>query len=131
MAPAGYPENERSELRRHLLGERARTAAQLAALQRDFDGIVESTEGVNVDDEHDPEGATIAFERAQVSALLDQARRNLTILERSLDRLDSDAFGWCTRCGRPIGFERLMALPTTGHCVRCAAETDDRSMLER
>lgn len=130
MAPAAYSELERSELRRHLTGERARTAAQVAALERDFDGIVESSEGVNVDDEHDPEGATIAFERAQVSALLDRARRNLTILERSLDQLDGDGFGRCARCGQPIGFERLMALPTTGHCVRCAAAVDDRSMLD-
>jgi DnaK suppressor protein len=126
----GYSEDERAELRRHLAGERARTAAQIEALRRAFDGIVESTEGVNVDDEHDPEGATIAFERAQVSALLDQARRNLAVLDRSLGQVDSDGFGRCARCGGPIGFERLLALPTTGHCVRCAAETDDRSMLD-
>jgi RNA polymerase-binding transcription factor DksA len=127
---SAYSPDERSALRAHLTTERTRTADQVTALRDAFDGIVESSEEASVDDEHDPEGATIAFERAQVSALLDRALANLDILDRALDRLDGDGFGRCARCGRPIGFERLMALPTTGHCVRCAAETDDRSMLD-
>ena len=130
MAPAAYSPAERSALRAHLIAERVRTADQVVALQRAFDGVVASSEEASVDDEHDPEGATIAFERAQVSALLDRARANLDILDRAFGLLDGDGFGRCGRCGRPIGFERLMALPTTGRCVPCAAETDDRSMLD-
>ena len=38
----------------------------------------------NADDEHDPEGATIAFERQQVVALLEQARRRLADVEAAL-----------------------------------------------
>ena len=46
-----------------LAAERARTEDRLAALRADFAGIVAASESSNADDEHDPEGATIAFER--------------------------------------------------------------------
>ena len=63
-----------AEIRAALAAERAATLDRMAALRRDFDGIVDSSALVATDDEHDPEGATIAFERAQLAALLDQAR---------------------------------------------------------
>ncbi len=55
---------EQSDVRAALTAERAQVADQLAALQRDFDALVEAATGVATDDEHDPEGSTIAFERA-------------------------------------------------------------------
>src|SRR5680860_1437898 len=38
-------------------------------------------------DEHDPDGATVAFERAQVAALLTAARAQQSDLDSALDRL--------------------------------------------
>ena len=49
--------------------------ARIAALTAELDDIVAATADANVDDEHDPEGSTIAFERARVSTLLSQGRR--------------------------------------------------------
>ena len=46
-----------------LLAERARVTAQVESLTRDFNRIVEASLGVGNDDEHDPEGTTVAFER--------------------------------------------------------------------
>ena len=43
----------------------------------------------NVDDEHDPEGATIAFELSQASALLEQSRAGLAQIEAALARIDA------------------------------------------
>ena len=51
---------------------RARLAdveARLAAQRRTVEGIVESARDSNADDEHDPEGATLAWERQQAAAL--------------------------------------------------------------
>jgi RNA polymerase-binding protein DksA len=78
---------------------------------------------VNIDDEHDPEGSTIAFERAQIISLLQQARENLEFLDQALEQLDNGTFGICERCGQRIAFERLMARPTAHTCVSCAAAT--------
>jgi DnaK suppressor protein len=47
-----------------LEAERAEATAAISALARDFDGIVDAAASAGTDDEHDPEGATIAFERA-------------------------------------------------------------------
>lgn len=110
------------DVRSALVEARARTEGQLAALSRDFDAFVEGAELVNTDDEHDPEGATIAFERAQVIALRDDAQRRLAAIDRSLARLDDGTYWRCANCGEPIGQERLDALPSVDLCVRCADE---------
>ncbi len=101
--------------------ELTRTDEQIASLTRSFDDIVEANVNANSDDEHDPDGATVAFERAQVSALLRQARLDREALLANLDRLDHDpAFGVCQLCGEFIGVERLMALPSATRCIACA-----------
>jgi RNA polymerase-binding transcription factor len=103
-----------------LHAERRRVAEQVEALQADFDTIVAASEYTAADDEHDPDGATIGFERAQASALLERAQRRLDALERALTRLDAGTYGNCERCGNAIAPERLDALPDATHCVRCA-----------
>jgi RNA polymerase-binding transcription factor DksA len=107
-------------LRQLLLDERASTAAQLAALTRSFDDIVAASELVSSDDEHDPEGATIAFERAQVAALRDAAAQHLADLDQALARADAGEHVRCEQCDGPIGDERQAALPATRRCVDCA-----------
>ena len=83
--------------------------------------MVTAAAGSNLDDEHDPEGATIAFEREQLAALLDQARQRLEDIDSALQRVAAGRYGVCERCGGPIGEERLAARPFVRHCVTCAA----------
>jgi RNA polymerase-binding protein DksA len=103
-----------------LAEERAAALAQIDALTREFDEVVEASKASNADDEHDPEGATIAFERQQVAALLDQARRRLADVEAALARRDAGDYGVCESCGRPIAPERLAARPAARTCIDCA-----------
>jgi len=119
MSADGLSPAERAALAELMASERAKTAAQIEGLTRDFDGIVEWSE-TPPDDEHDPEGATLAFERAQVTALLSHARAQLADLERALKLLVEGEYGRCRECGQSIGFERLMARPTAHTCVECA-----------
>ncbi|MET0910682.1 MAG: TraR/DksA C4-type zinc finger protein [Ilumatobacteraceae bacterium] len=116
----GLTGEERRTIRSALAVELERAEEQTSSLARQFDDIVAAAEMSNIDDEHDPEGTTIAFERAQVSALHSQAIRDVAALRRTLTELDDAAFGACEQCGRPIGFERLVALPATRRCVECA-----------
>jgi DnaK suppressor protein len=67
--------------------------------------------------EPDPEGATIAFERAQVAALLDRPRGRLADIERALQHLAAGAYGRCASCGGPIAAERLAARPSVRTCI--------------
>jgi DnaK suppressor protein len=110
-----------SSLEEQLAAERASTLERIAALDRDRDGIVESATGVGVDDEHDPEGATIAFERSQIESLLDQSRRHLSELDRALRRLHEGGYGVCENCGQPIAPARLSARPSASTCIACAS----------
>jgi DnaK suppressor protein len=99
---------------------RDQTLDLVAALRRRLDGIIESSAYTSNDDEHDPEGVTVAFERAQVAGLLEQARAELRALDAAGERLAAGTYGTCARCGRPIAPERLDALPATTTCIRCA-----------
>ena len=102
--------------------ERQREAVlrRIVELERSFDDIAASVDTANTDDEHDPEGATLAFERAQVVSLLDEARRQLDALDDAAARIDAGTYGVCERCGSAIPSERLAAVPATHRCVDCA-----------
>ncbi|MGI8575806.1 MAG: TraR/DksA family transcriptional regulator [Egibacteraceae bacterium] len=117
---------QRQQLRTHVARERERTAARLAALAREHDNIVTASADAVRDDEHDPEGSTIAFERAQVASLLADAHGKLAALDRVSDRIDGSDLGRCDRCGGAIGWQRLLARPTTTVCVSCAAPRPGR-----
>ena len=97
-----------------------RTARQIASLESVVAAIVEGSELVSTDDEHDPEGATIAYERAQAGALLRQARADRDALAVTRHQLDMGRLLVCEVCGRDIDLARVAALPTTARCLTCA-----------
>ena len=109
------------EAQEALLAERERARDGVAALEREFAGLAEAASAAGTDDEHDPEGATLAFERQHAAALLEAAREQVAALDDALRRLDEGRYGVCDRCGQPIGAERLAARPAAVTCVRCAA----------
>ncbi|NYJ03766.1 TraR/DksA family transcriptional regulator [Petropleomorpha daqingensis] len=103
-----------------LLDERGVVLRDIESLTREFDQVVAASQSSNADDEHDPEGATIAFERQQTAALLEQARRRLAEIDAALARREAGDYGVCETCGRPIGAERLAARPAARTCIDCA-----------
>ena len=107
-----------------LEAEREQTVRRLASLTDDFESIVAASKDTNADDEHDPEGTTIAFERSQVSTLVRQAQRHLAEIDAAVERLAAGTYGICERCGQPIGEGRLEARPTARTCISCAARRD-------
>ena len=109
-----------------LLDEQTAAQAQIEALTREFDGVVAASKASNADDEHDPEGATIAFERQQVDALVRQAEQRLAEIDAAVSRLADSSYGRCERCGGPIPPERLAVRPAARTCVPCAAGTAGR-----
>jgi RNA polymerase-binding transcription factor DksA len=104
-----------------LLAERDAAHARLTALDADLAEVITAASGSNLDDEHDPEGATVAFEREQLAALRNDTRHRINEIDDALSRLATGTYGICERCGAPIGDERLAARLSARRCLTCAA----------
>jgi DnaK suppressor protein len=107
--------------RDRLVSDLARNQAVLAGLEADHRSLIQASESSNADDEHDPEGATIAFEREQLVSIMERVRQTVTDLRQSLDDLDGGSYGICQNCGEPIDPERLEVRPQSRLCVNCAS----------
>ena len=103
-----------------LEAERELARTRVAALEREFTGLAEAASALGTDDEHDPEGATLAFERQHAAALLEAARAQVAAVDAALERVAQGRYGVCEVCGEPIGAERLAARPAATTCVHCA-----------
>ena len=114
------------EIAARLAAERAAVRARLARTDDDLLALIAASRDSNADDEHDPEGQTIAYERAQLSASAQQARSHLVEVEAALDRLAAGTYGVCEVCGRAIGAARLEARPTARTCVEHAPRPGGR-----
>lgn len=99
---------------------RDEAVAEVAALERDLRAVFAASQDSNADDEHDPEGNTIAYERAQLAAVLEATRRRVAEVEEALVRVAHGSYGRCERCGRAIPAERLAVRPAARTCVGCA-----------
>lgn len=100
-----------------LESERARRTVLLPALREDISSANAARQNSNVDDEHDPEGATIAFELSQAAALMRQSSATLAQVEAALARIAEGRYGYCEACGAPIAEGRLEARPWTPYCI--------------
>jgi DnaK suppressor protein len=118
---APRPKDPNAEAESRIVAERVAAAGRAEALRRDVEAIVESAKGGATDDEHDVEGATVAFERAQAMALLEETRTQIETLDQALARLAAGTYGRCESCGEPIAPERLAARPAATTCIRCAS----------
>ena len=108
-------------MRAALEQERAVVLRRLGGLAADFEETVAASLDSNADDEHDPEGHTIAFERSQVTSLSRRLEQRLTEVDAALGRLADGTYGVCTGCGGPIAPARLEARPAAPECIGCAS----------
>ncbi|MBM6400572.1 TraR/DksA C4-type zinc finger protein [Phycicoccus sp. MQZ13P-5] len=96
-------------------------------MEQDMARLVAASLDSNADDEHDPEGQTIAWERSQLAALTDGVRTHLAELDDALARVAEGTYGTCAVCGEPIAEGRLEARPTARTCVQHAGAPVDRN----
>ena len=106
--------------------EREQKRTLLDSLRGDIRSVSAARVDSNVDDEHDPEGSTIAFELSQAGALMEQSRAGLEQIEAALARIDDGTYGVCESCGNPIGKMRLMAFPRATLCMTCKQREERR-----
>ncbi len=53
-------------------------------------------------------------------AALRKAKEKLSKLNYVLTRAEKEDFGACVRCGKQIKLLRLMYMPESSHCIKCA-----------
>ena len=94
-----------------LTAERERLTNELAAM-----GIDRAT----FDDGFADSGQVTA-ERGEVDALVGSLRETLGDIDNALAKIDAGTYGICERCGRPIGEDRLEAMPAARLCIECAS----------
>jgi len=51
---------------------------------------------------------------------LRQAKMKKSRLEVALNKIEIPEFGICSMCKKPINVKRLMYMPESNRCVRCA-----------
>lgn len=107
-------------VKRRLLTQRADTERTLHRLRTDHASIVEQVLLEAPDDEHDPDGATLGWERQKLAALIDHEASRLVEIDAALAALADGTWGVCRSCGRAIGDERLEARPAAATCIACA-----------
>lgn len=85
----------------------------------------DSLEELSSYDQHQADVATETFEREKDLSILDNIEGELAAIEHALQRLDDGSYGTCEACGKPIGDERLEAMPATRFCL------EDQGLAER
>jgi RNA polymerase-binding transcription factor DksA len=75
--------------------------------------------------QHQADLGTETFNRERDLSILEHIDAELADVEHALRRLDEGTYGTCEACGRPIGDERLEAMPAARFCL------DDQSVAER
>lgn len=111
---------QRLSLRNHLDGDREQTRLLVERLTEEMGAFLTARRDSPTDDEHDPEGPTLAFERSQSQAMLEQSRQHLTEIDAALARMARGTYGLCTSCGLDIALGRLQARPQAQLCIACA-----------
>jgi RNA polymerase-binding protein DksA len=113
------------EVRTALAGEKQRLEgirAELGDLRGESQK--DSLDELSSYDQHPADVATETFDREKDLSILDSIEGELADIEHALQRLDDGTYGTCEACGKPIGDDRLEAMPATRFCV------DDQSKAE-
>ena len=58
--------------------------------------------------------------KSVVEAALRKAEEKFNKLKLVLDKVNDADFGLCMRCGNPIPIGRILLIPQSRNCVRCA-----------
>jgi DnaK suppressor protein len=68
-------------------------------------------------DENFADSGQVAAEQGENRTLVMQLGDALTEVERAIEKLGTDSYGRCEKCGKEIGEARLEAMPATRFCI--------------
>jgi len=104
-------------IRETLESERTRLRAALVSVNH-ATSLSEETGDLSIGtDDHIADSATETFMRELDGGLEENAEHLLEAIEGALERIEDGSYGSCEVCGRPIGEERLEAVPWATLCI--------------
>ena len=109
-----------SEFRKLLEAEQARLRDAVGFLERENAGSLEEELGElggRGVDNHMADMATATYDRELDEGLEEGAQHTLDEVTAALQRIDEGRYGMCEVCGKPIGAERLTAIPWARLCI--------------
>jgi RNA polymerase-binding transcription factor DksA len=68
--------------------------------------------------QHQADIGTETFTREVDLSVLESVEAELADVEHALQRIDNGSYGVCEACGKPIGDDRLEALPAARFCLQ-------------
>lgn len=105
--------------RRRLLEERERLMAAIEFLHGENSASLREESEETTLDNHLADTATVMHDREVDYTLEDASEQVLAAIDAALARLEAGTYGVCETCGRPIGEERLAAMPYATQCIDC------------
>lgn len=63
--------------------------------------------------------------------LKEREQKLLKKIDEALDRMASQKYGICERCGKEIPFKRLKARPVTTLCIECKTEQEQEEKIRK
>ena len=117
-----------AHIEKRLLEERARALRSLGLFDEMAKADRESADSdLAAYTDHMADQGTEAMEREKAALFATKEGRYLYRLEEALRRLynDPENFGACHTCGKPVGYERLDALPQARYCIDCKLKEEE------
>jgi RNA polymerase-binding protein DksA len=109
-----------ADFRKRLEDEKARLLHAVGFLERENPGSISDELGELAEggtDNHLADTATAMYDRELDEGLEEGARATLVEIDAALKRIEDGTYGICEVCGKPIGAERLAAIPWTRLCI--------------
>ena len=116
---------DKATARRRLEAERTRLLGMREDLEREREETTADGAGeLSTVDQHPGDNGTETFELEKTVSLLEQMEDELQEVEAAFQRVEAGTYGICQTCGRPIGDERLDAMPAARFCVEDQARAE-------
>jgi len=112
-------DSEISHHRARLLEEQKRLVKAVDFLERENPGSISDELGdiVTSGDDNLGDTATATFDRELDQGLEEGAQQTLDAIKDALRKIEDGTYGTCEVCGKPIGEDRLTAIPWARLCI--------------